>query len=789
MQRKRKIEGYDAQKMEYNGIEFRWSNLKIFHTMFMERMGESWKYDLEKEKLRQLDQLTEKAELEINLDFLPLRQEIHDLYRIIYGLRVQIINGYNHDKVQEASFKEICRTDFVSWINFFVWTRDPRLVPMGLQPDLPFVLTLAQEKAIREIDNCYRSRRDVLVEKSRAEGITELLCAYSVWHWLYTPGFQGLWASRVERLVDKIGSPGAIFPRLRRIIYGLPIKMRPKVFKTDRNEFDKLYGLENREMDTFLRGESGENIGRGDRTAIAIVDEKAHIKNPVACDEALSQATDCQIDISTPNGQDHFYTKRNSNKVNVITLWWWRNPSKNVKWRDNKRPQEGECYWYEYQLLTRDPVLIAKEIDINYLASVLGLMIPPEWVQKAVDFAIAPIGPRIAGLDIAAAGKDKSVYVTRQGSVVSLPQIIPMDTPIKTGWVAADLGKADKITRLVYDRGGLGEDIYTVLKEGERKVTFELVGVYGQQRASDRVYDAEGIKGYEKFRNGRAEWWWEMRRRFEKTYLHVTGSAVYDPSEMISLPSGNQSFLNELSSPLLVMGPDGRMGVESKKEMATRNVASPDMADAMIYSFFNPSKLNTVVPGFDYVSGQNFSNFTIDFNRVQDLYVSVFHTEDMDVYVLVCAWDYTMKRLRLYFERLYENFDAIEISDDIHTITDGRPIKMYIGNKEIFDGWEQGKKIIWYDYKMAGMALQVNWSHDVKESITLANNMFVQNRLEVHDTCDKTMHQIRNWRNVRGAPQTHLYFALCLCQILTMLQTKKVIQRPEKKKALIYNKR
>lgn len=778
---------FNANRMEYKGISFQWKNLRTFHTMFMEAMADSWQYDLEKEKLRQGEGLSDKREIEINMSFEPLKAEITELYKIIWGLRVQIQNSYNTDQKVRDSFDEICKTDFVTWNNYFVWSRDPRLISLGLRPDIPFILTENQQKAILKIHSCWEGRRNVLVEKSRAEGITELLCSYDVWHWLNTRGYQGLWGSRVRDLVDKLGSPGAIFERIRRMIYSLPVKMVPEPYKNRKNDFDKLFNIENPDMDTFLRGESGINIGRGDRCATAKVDEKAHIEDPVSCDDSLAYTTDCQIDISTPNGQDHFYEKRNSGKVEVITLWWYQNPSKNKNWRTGKRPQKGECAWYEYQELTRDSVLIAKEIDINYLASVKGSMIPAEWVQSAIDLDLEADGPVIAGLDLAAGGKDSSIYITRQGPVASLPQTIPFESPIRTSWMAADIASRQGVDTLIYDRGGLGEDVYTILKEGDRRVKFDLIGLYGNQRASDRLYEKEGLRGHEKFRNGRAEWWWEMRRRFEKTFLYVNNQAVFPSGELISVPSGDQEFLNQISSPLMVMTPNGKIGVESKKEMASRNVKSPDKADAFIYSFFNRGNANTVVPNFNYANSSNYHNFKIDFERVQDIYVSIFHTEDMTVHVLVCAWDFNLRRLRLYSELEYSYFEPEAIFDEIREVIDYSSVKAWIGNEGIFKGLEKNRHVLLYDYKKAGMKIQGNWSHDPKQSINLADTMFRENRLQVHDTCSKTMNQVRNWMNIKGQPQNHLYFALCLCQILTTLKRKKVIYDPTPKKPLIYN--
>lgn len=72
---------------------------------------------------------------------------------------------------------------------------------------------------------------------------------------------------------------------------------------------------------------------------------------------------------------------------------------------------------------TLDDVVLAQEVDINYAASVEGVLIPSTWVQAAIDahkkLQIEPTGDRIGGLDVADEGKDKNSFAARHGVVMT----------------------------------------------------------------------------------------------------------------------------------------------------------------------------------------------------------------------------------------------------------------------------------------------------------------------------------------------------------------------------------
>ena len=86
-----------------------------------------------------------------------------------------------------------------------------------------------------------------------------------------------------------------------------------------------------------------------------------------------------------------------------------------LHWRDD--PRKGEA-WYANKVATLDPVTVAQEIDIDYSASVEGIMIPAAWVRAAVGLQLTKSGRRVAGQDVAAFGRDRNVNIDRTGPVV-----------------------------------------------------------------------------------------------------------------------------------------------------------------------------------------------------------------------------------------------------------------------------------------------------------------------------------------------------------------------------------
>jgi phage terminase large subunit len=90
------------------------------------------------------------------------------------------------------------------------------------------------------------------------------------------------------------------------------------------------------------------------------------------------------------------------------------------------------------------------------------------------------------------------------------------------------------------------------------------------------------------YQNLKAQAWWQLRRRFEKTHRCVsdlTGQTRYDQDELISLPSDLpllRTLQKELSQPTASKGTRMRLVIDKQPE-GTR---SPNLADAVVMCYW-----------------------------------------------------------------------------------------------------------------------------------------------------------------------------------------------------------
>lgn len=218
-------------------------------------------------------------------------------------------------------------------------------------------------------------------------GVFCLCFLFAVWMWLLYPDAVIGFGSRKEEYVDKIGEPKSLFRKMRQFIGLLPQEFRHAGW----NEHKHAPCMEilNLENGSSIVGETGDNIGRRNRTSIYLQDESAFCDRPDAIDAALSHRSNCTIDISTPNGAGNsFYRKRHGGRLPVFTF----------DWRQDSRKGQACC---DQQCRDPDAVIAAQEIDIDYSASVTDSFIPNELVLAAQALepadaeALGPVKPRV----------------------------------------------------------------------------------------------------------------------------------------------------------------------------------------------------------------------------------------------------------------------------------------------------------------------------------------------------------------------------------------------------------
>ncbi|MGL6348268.1 MAG: hypothetical protein ACRC2U_00105, partial [Aeromonas sp.] len=330
----------------------------------------------------------------------------------------------------------------------------------------------------------------------------------------------------------------------------------------------------------------------------------AHYERPERIEAALGDNTRCQIDISSVNGPGNVFHRRReagvewepgcelaTDRVNVFVMDWRHHPDKDQAWYDQRKAKA------ESEGLTH---LFAQEVDRNYFAAVQGVIIPSDWVNSAIDAHIKigfdDSGAWRAALDPADEGGDLHALALAKGSVIKSIE----------AWGQGDVGKATRKAiealtgcnvSLQYDAIGVGAGVKSeanrlddegLLPSGVRFVPW--LASAAPLDPDDRLIpnDPESPINKDFFANLKAQAWWQLRMRFERTHKAVTQGEAYSPDDLISLPSdmpGLHSLRKELSQ--ATRGKTGALKLIVNK--TPDGTKSPNMADAVVMAFW-PAK-------------------------------------------------------------------------------------------------------------------------------------------------------------------------------------------------------
>ena len=472
-------------------------------------------------------------------------------------------------------------------------TSDPRNVERGLPVQMPFLLFPRQEEWVHWLIERWQRREPGIVDKSRELGLSWLTVSVAATLCLFHDGMNIGFGSRKEEYVDKKGDPKSLLWKARQFISYVP-----RIFRGNWEEkkHSPYMRIEFPETGAIITGESGDGIGRGSRNSIYFVDESAWIPRAELLDASLSQTTNCRIDVSTPRGMNNpFARKRFGGKINVFTFHWRDDPRKDQAW------YEKMCHDID------DPVVIAQEIDLDYAASVEGILIPATWVQSAVDahlnLDIKPTGIRKAGIDIADEGIDKNALCVRYGILVEHLESWSgkgsdiYDTVERSFRLCDELN----INCADYDADGLGAGVRgdaRIINRDRNNAGLSKIN-FNPFRGSGAVVDPEGnpfqssieIKDREPgrtnqdfFANAKAQAWWSLRRRFQLTYRAVVEKLPVDPGDIISISSAIPDYkklIVELSQPTYSQNSNGKLLVDKQPH----GCKSPNLADSLVICF------------------------------------------------------------------------------------------------------------------------------------------------------------------------------------------------------------
>jgi len=278
------------------------------------------------------------------------------------------------------------------FIDRMLYTFNPKV--KGRSPHLPFRLFPFQWNLVDDLVDAIENGYDIFIEKCREMGATYVTLGVLLWYWRFRPGSNFLIGSRKEDYVDNTGgSKGAgelsnkeesLFGKLEYFLARLPSQAKPNGFNADKHKH--FASLINPENGNVIGGESSNpNFSRGGRQKAILMDEFAFWDNDNSAWGSTADTTDCRIILTTPGIRPDTKAKRlregrDGEEIKILTLPHSLDPRKDAAWLANQRKRRSQEDF-------------AREIMINWDASVTGIVYPELKYREVGNFPYEPLWP------------------------------------------------------------------------------------------------------------------------------------------------------------------------------------------------------------------------------------------------------------------------------------------------------------------------------------------------------------------------------------------------------------
>lgn len=231
-------------------------------------------------------------------------------------------------------------------------------------------------------------------------------------------------------------------------------------------------------------------------------------------------------------------------------------------------------------------------------------VIKASWVLSSIDAHKLILGMEdgrsTLGYDVADDGDDANATIVRVGSVaVHSDEWHGLEDEILKSCTRAYHTAQKYQAHIVYDSIGVGASAGGKFNElnaahPDNRITHAGFNAGGKVLRPDAIYSDTKIKNKDFFSNLKAQAWWQVADRFRLTHQVVeaiksgTTPPKFKVDDLISISSGIEHLEQlkmELSIPLRDFDNNGRVKVESKKDLKKREVPSPNLADAFIMAY------------------------------------------------------------------------------------------------------------------------------------------------------------------------------------------------------------
>jgi len=491
-------------------------------------------------------------------------------YRRIYVIRDQMLRKVSANPRFAAIQRAYYTTHPVEFIQDWGFTFNPKNVPKKKPALIPFIFWPRQIEFILWLKDRYENQEDGVIDKARELGVTWLCVAFACWLWQFHPDSVIGFGSNKLSKVDSKGDPDSILEKVRIFLRHQPPFLMPEGYNEEKHAMKEK--ILNKENGSIIRGEGGDDIGRGGRASIYFKDESAFYERPIQIDAALSGTADCKIDLSTHNGPStEFYKKTRNPAFNKFEFDWFENPDHDME-------------KFQYMEDTMDPINFAQEVLRDPDASVEGICIPRRWLLACVDLKISNKGPTEVGLDVSEEDGDGNCVIGRRGPVILAEDIKfwkkgNTDESAQHAYAFCKLGGFE---RLKYDVIGVGSGTRNEINK--TKYNIEAIPIDVRNSPAPGYYK-DDRKNSEHFLNLKAQMWWNIRDRAYRTFQHVNGIKLYPDEKLLSIPY-HETLINELCSQQYKLTNGGKIVMVDKVTMKKlTRMESRNHAEALCIAF------------------------------------------------------------------------------------------------------------------------------------------------------------------------------------------------------------
>jgi hypothetical protein len=324
---------------------------------------------------------------------------------------------------QEIINKEIweCYSDPVYFIENYLYTdKNPWFFTDKIQTLVPFMLFDYQVETVDKLLEAVQSGERIFLEKSRQMWLSWLICAFSLWGWLFRD-WKILFLSQKEDYVDKIWDMQSLFQKIRFMMSELPEWMMPAWFSIDTHTPRlRIYKPKGYGTGSISWESANKTASTWGTYKFVFMDEASKIENAWPINTALQATTWCIIYNWTPFWKFNEYYRMRilalEWKMKYVRLHWSLNPFYNKE-------------WYEWRTKAMTTEQIAQELEISYDASVTGRVYPrfaniPAWDCKFWNYEYDPYLPLYCSIDNSHGWTDNHAIILAQTTSNGLIRII-----------------------------------------------------------------------------------------------------------------------------------------------------------------------------------------------------------------------------------------------------------------------------------------------------------------------------------------------------------------------------